>query len=210
MSDELSARRERRENERALEGEQMGAPVDMDDDTMTQEEREAAAEHDGGGSEPGDDEGNGNGRKTLEQLAGEQPPVGESPETEEPDEPEMQLFGTESKVTGSVKGKRPDVSAVKLGSGAVTVRGQFHADDVLELRVLATLKKIEFVYIRDANGTIKTTKRVHHGTPTSIEQVTVPQEIQRARMEYAARELEVEPEALISALEQAAAHVGAE
>lgn len=157
----------------------------------------------------GDEDGGAQPRKTLADLAAEQPDADESPEDDEP-EPQQRLFGTESKVTGSVKGRRPDQSAVRLKSGAVVVTGQFHPDDVLELRVLARLDKVEFVYTRDKDGAVKAVKRVHHATPTSIEQVEVPAEIRKARIEHAADALDVSPEDLAAALENAAAQVGAE
>jgi hypothetical protein len=108
-----------------------------------------------------------NGKRTLEELAAEQP------DAEIGEESDGQLFipGTEAKISNTVKGARATVSKAKLKSGGVAVTGQFNGDDVVELRVLARLDKVEFSYTRDKDGRIKGVARMHHLTPLSIEPV---------------------------------------
>lgn len=181
------------------EGEEF-EPYDAPEGTRTKpEETEADLEDTGEQTRP---------RRTLAELAADEPEADDGPEDD--GEPQQMLFGTESKITGSVKGRKPDQSAVKMKSGAVTVNGQFHPDDMLELRVLARLDKVEFVYLRDKDNAIKGSKRIHHATPVTIEQVEVPAEVAEARVAKAAELLDVEPSELASALERAAAEVAAE
>ncbi|HTE63376.1 MAG TPA: hypothetical protein VK631_23675 [Solirubrobacteraceae bacterium] len=140
------------------------------------------------------------GKKSLADLAAEAPAREDAPET--PDEPEMQLFGTEEKVTGTVKGVRQAQSSVKFKAAPVVVRGQFQPDDIMELRVLARLDKVEFAYTRDRQGAIKAVKRVHFASATSVEQVLDAQR-QQVVYERAAAALGVDASQLAKALEDA-------
>jgi hypothetical protein len=154
----------------------------VDEQEMTQEEREASADfdpaEDGAGEAPEE-------RKTLADLAAQEP---EAEGDDEPEEREPQLFGTERKITGSVKGVRQATSSIKFKAAPVTVSGQFQPDDMLELRVLARLDKVEFTYTRDRDGNVKGVKRVHHASATSVEQVPDTQ-MQAAIYERAAASL---------------------
>jgi hypothetical protein len=165
----------------------------------------ASAPEDGGNeSGGGASEDDGNGRKTLAELAAETP---EPEDGTEDDDPQPMLFGSESKVTGSVKGKRPETSAVKFKASQVAVTGQFHFDDAVELRVLARLDKVEFVATRDRQGVVKGVKRVHHASAVTVEQVDLPADVLRRRAEFVADALGVDADALVEAQERAVAEV---
>lgn len=88
-------------------------------------------------------------------------------------EPEPMLTGTTDQLTLNVGGrKKPKGSMAKLKSGQIGVTGQFTPDDVIELRVLARVDKVEVVLTRDGDGGIKDIKRVHHFTPLKIERAS--------------------------------------
>jgi hypothetical protein len=166
------------------------------------------------GSRPDDDQAaaevelpprNGNGKRTLADLAQEAPDAEEG--TEDDGEQQPRLFGTESKVTSAVKGKKPETSAIKFKAAQTVVNGQFHFDDVVELRVVAQLDKVEFVSKRDNSGKIVSVKRVHHASSVAVEQINLPPELLRRRLEFVADALGVDADALASAQERAAVEV---
>jgi hypothetical protein len=175
-------------------------PVAEGDDFAEYDKPEGARPDGEDGDEPQD----GNGRKTLAELAAETP---EADESAEENDPQPMLFGSESKVTGSVKGKRPETSAVKFKASQVAVTGQFHFDDAVELRVLARLDKVEFVATRDRQGVVKGVKRVHHASAVTVEQVDLPADVLRRRAEFVADALGVDADALVEAQERAVAEV---
>lgn len=147
----------------------------------------------------------GNGRKTLAELAAEAPEAEASDEDEGDVQP--RLFGTDSRITSAVKGRRPDTSHVKFKAAAIEVSGQFHADDVLELRMTGQLDKVEFVNKRDGEGKVKAVKRVHHVSAITVEQVSLSADLLRKRLQFVADELGVDADALAQAQERAAAEV---
>lgn len=181
------------QDETAAAVDEDGAPFEYDGPEGTRPEGEAEQELEG------------NGRRTLADLAAEAP----EPDAE-PEEPQARLFGTETKITASVKGPRPTTSHVKFKAAQIEVTGQFQPDDLIELRSVVRLDKVELNYKRDAAGTIKAVKRVHFVSAVTVEQINLPVEVQRARLEHAASALGVDPDELAGALERAAAEVGSE
>lgn len=177
--------------------------VEVDDEVRTDDVVAEGAELNGHAEPAADDE---QPRRTLADLAADEPEAGASTEADEADDEQQRLFGTESKITGSVKGARPTTSSVKFKAAPVTVQGQFQPDDVLELRVLARLDKVEFPYTRDRAGNVKGVKRVHHASAISVEQVLDGQRQQDVYAKAAAI-LDVDAETLSNAMQDALAAV---
>jgi hypothetical protein len=129
------------------------------DETATEEEQRIAAEMGGGdGDEAGADQ-----RKTLAELAGEEPEA-------DPDDEQFLLFGTAPSVNAQVKGVKVGSSHVKFTAKQQQLPGQFNMGDVVELRVLARVDKLEFVSKHDGDGNVTETKRIHRLSALTVEQ----------------------------------------
>lgn len=150
----------------------------------------------GGGEEPQ----NGNGKKTLADLAAEAPEADKS--TEADDEVQPQLFGTEKKVTASIKGPKPKTSHVSFSTAEVDVSGQFGGEDLIEVRTLLQLNGVEIKY-RRKGGEIVDTRRVHKAKAIRVEQLNVSPELIMARAQHVADALAVDVHELIAAQETA-------
>lgn len=159
-------------------------------------EASEAATGDGETSEPA-------AKKTLADLAAEAP-ESETPPAE--DDVQPQLFGTEKKVTASVKGPRPKSSHVSFSTAEVEVQGQFGGEDLIEVRCLLELGGVEFKYRRKA-GQIVDTRRVHKAKAIRVEQVSVPPELIMARAQHVADALGVDVHELVAAQEAAISSV---
>jgi hypothetical protein len=147
-----------------------------------------------------------NGKRTLADLAAEAPDADAS--TEGDADGQSQLFGTERKVTASVKGPRPTTSHVSFKAGEVEVQGQFHPEDVVELRMVVELDEVSMKY-RRKGGKIVDTRRVHKAKaiPGGVQQLNLPPELIMARHEYVAAALGVDVGELIAATERAMTEV---
>jgi hypothetical protein len=98
--------------------------------------------------------------RSIEDMAGDEPEV-----------EQYTLFGTAASVTGTVKGAKPTESQVKFKARGEKLPGQMQVDDLVELRVLARVDKVEFTTIRDGDGAIQGMKRLHHLTMIKVEQL---------------------------------------
>jgi hypothetical protein len=189
----------------------------MAEATVTEQDEAAAASATGEPFEYGATEGRKadedggeqpqtNGKKTLSDLAAEAPDA--EPGTEGDEDPQPRLFGAEAKVTASVKGKKPEVSKVKFKSAAIDVAGQFHSDDLLELRFIGQVDKVEFVNKRDKAGKIVAVARVHHVSASAPpEQLSLSADLLRRRAEFVADALGVDVNDLVAAQDRAATEV---
>lgn len=129
------------------------------DETATDEEQRIAAEM----GEDGEGEDGMDQRKTLADLASEEPEV-------EPDDEQFLLFGTAAKVNAQVTGIKVGSSHVKFTAKQQQLPGQFNMGDVVELRVLARVDKLEFSSKHDGEGNVTETKRIHRLSALSVEQ----------------------------------------
>jgi hypothetical protein len=182
-------------------GAETGATTDED---FEYERTEGRADDGGDGGDGGEQEGNG--KRTLADLAAEAPASDGG--TEGGEEPQSRLFGTESKVTASVKGPKPTTSHVSFKSGEVEVEGQFHPEDLVELRMTVELDEVAIRY-RRKGGKIVATRRVHKAKalPGGVQQLNLPPELLRARLEYVADALGVDADELAAAQERAVTEV---
>jgi hypothetical protein len=183
-------------------GAETGATTDED---FEYERTEGRADDGGDGGDGGEQEGNG--KRTLADLAAEAPASDGGTEGDD-EEPQSRLFGTESKVTASVKGPKPTTSHVSFKSGEVEVDGQFHPEDVVELRMTVELEEVAIRY-RRKGGKIVATRRVHKAKalPGGVQQLNLPPELLRARLEYVADALGVDADELAAAQERAVTEV---
>ena len=102
--------------------------------------------------------GNGNGdddaaRKSLEQLAQEDPDAQEGPE-------QFRLFGTAPRINGSVKGPRITSAAVKFKAKREKLPGQFDMGEVVRGTFVGTVVDIQFPAKKNSDGSLDVT-RVH-------------------------------------------------
>lgn len=106
--------------------------------------------------------------QSIEALA-----EGEDGEPEEEEEPQISLFGTDDKLTASVKGRRPTESMVKIKSRQERIGGQYGPDETFEVVTRVRVDRVSFDYIRDSDGDVLAVKRIHHLTPLHVDNLEV-------------------------------------
>ena len=129
--------------------------VQAERDRLAEEEAERDAET--------QDESAEERARTIEELAEDER------EAEEPEQ--ISLFGTSDQIKANVAGKRPTESHVKIKNRGEKIQGQFDPNDIIELLVRVRCDKIEFAYVRDSDGDVMTSKRIHHLTPLHAERM---------------------------------------
>lgn len=147
-------------------------------------EEELAEERERAQAEGGADDGQPEERRTLADLAAEEPEPEEEAE-------QFTLFGTQAKINGTVRGlPRQKAAAVSIKSQAKELpEGQFDIDDVVELRVLARCDDVVFRSKRDKDGALLRTTRTHVMSMIQVDQLTnVPEEFAGSELDGRALE----------------------